>query len=162
MRVAEDLHLDVLGAGDVALEEDLGAAERGAGFALRFRAACLRVRRRCATTRMPRPPPPKLALIMSGKPIAWPRRSTSAGSAGRARCPGMVGTFACLREPLGRRLVAERFELIGRRPDERDARLCAGPREGRVLGQEAVAGMDRVDAVLLRDGDDRLDVQVRP
>ena len=66
VRVAEDLHFDVLGRGDVALEEDFGPAERRR----RLRAAPLRAW--CAsssalrTTRMPRPPPPKLALMISG------------------------------------------------------------------------------------------------
>ena len=66
VRVAEDLHFDVLGAGDVAFDEDFGRAERGAGFALRFFELAAAARRRSLTTRMPRPPPPKLALMMSG------------------------------------------------------------------------------------------------
>ena len=66
VRVAEDLHLDVLGARDVALEEHVGPAERGAGLALRLLELALRARRRSCTTRIPRPPPPKLALMMSG------------------------------------------------------------------------------------------------
>ena len=57
--VAEDLHLDVLGAADVALEEDRVVAERRAGFALRLFELAGELGRRCRTTRMPRPPPPK-------------------------------------------------------------------------------------------------------
>ncbi len=66
MRVAEDLHLDVLGARDVALEEHVGPAERRAGLALRLVELVLELVRAPGTTRMPRPPPPKLALIISG------------------------------------------------------------------------------------------------
>ena len=54
-------------------------------------------------------------------------------------------------------LVAELFERLDARADEDDARLVAGPREVRVLRQEAVARMDRVDPVLLGDGDDAVE-----
>ena len=64
--VAEDLHFDVLGPGDVALEEDFGPAEGGAGFALGFFELAGISSSGGRTTRMPRPPPPKLALMMSG------------------------------------------------------------------------------------------------
>ena len=65
MLVAEDLYLDMLGAGDVSLDEDFAPAERRAGFALRlFELGDQIVGAR--TTRIPRPPPPKLALMMIG------------------------------------------------------------------------------------------------
>ena len=66
VRVAEDLHLDVLGARDVALEEHVGPAERRRRFALRLCQPGLADRPGPCTTRIPRPPPPKLALIISG------------------------------------------------------------------------------------------------
>ncbi len=46
------------------------------------------------TIRMPRPPPPQLALTMSGKPTSSARRRASAGSGGRAPVAGMTGTPA--------------------------------------------------------------------
>ena len=44
--------------------------------------------------------------------------------------------------------------------DEDHACVVHGLREVRVLGQEAVAGMDRVRAALLRDLEDAIDTQV--
>ena len=79
---------------------------------------------------------------------------------GRGARPRRVRDSACsvpgnrrhagrVRQPLRGRLVAERFELLGRRADELDAGGLARARERGVLGQESVAGMDRVDALLL-------------
>ena len=50
--------------------------------------------------------------------------------------------------------------MLGRRADEGDAVVRARPGELGVLGKEAVPGVDRVDAVLLGDGDDGGDVQI--
>ena len=58
------------------------------------------------------------------------------------------------------RLVAEDAQHFGSRSDEAQARGGAGLGEVRVLGQEAVAGMDRVAAVLGRDRDDLIDVEI--
>ena len=57
-------------------------------------------------------------------------------------------------------LAAHERDGLGRRPDERQAGVAAGTRERRVLGQESVAGMDRVGAGSARDVEDRLDVEV--
>src|SRR3954453_2414584 len=48
----------------------------------------------------------------------------------------------------------------GGRADEDDARLFTGAREGRVLGEEAVAGVDRLGAGLLDHLEDLLDLEV--
>ena len=64
--VAEELHLDVAGALDELFEEDVGDAERGAGFALGLFDAPRRVALAAWATRMPRPPPPIDALTMTG------------------------------------------------------------------------------------------------
>ena len=58
-------------------------------------------------------------------------------------------------------LVAEEFQHLGPRADEGDARVGAGGCEVRVLGQEAVAGMDRVAVRIHRPPDDTFDVEVR-
>ena len=68
---------------------------------------------------------------------------------------GDGGHVRLLRQPLGGGLVAERFEQLRRRADERDAVVGARPGQVGVLGQEAVAGVDRVHPVLLGDGDER-------
>ena len=58
------------------------------------------------------------------------------------RHAGLVGHLP------GGDLVAELVEQLGPRADEGDAGRVAGPRELGVLGEEAVAGMDRVDLLL--------------
>ena len=60
---------------------------------------------------------------------------------------------------------AASFELRARiaeagRPDELDSRRLAGFRKRRLLGQESVAGMDRLSAAVVRDLDDALELQV--
>ena len=75
-------------------------------------------------------------------------------------CPGHRGDPARLRGPPRRRLVPHGLYRLRPRPDEGDPLLLAAPRERRVLGEEAVAGVDDVDAVGLGDGDDALDVEV--
>ena len=57
-------------------------------------------------------------------------------------------------------LVAGHLEHLGWRADERDAVRGRLLGELGVLGEEAVAGIDRVGARLLRDADDLVDVEV--
>ena len=52
------------------------------------------------------------------------------------------------------------FEDFGARSDEGDAGGHAGPRELGVLGEEAVTGVDGIDADFLGERDDARDVQV--
>ncbi len=67
-------------------------------------------------------------------------------------------------EPLGVAargdLVAPRAHRLGRRSDERDPALGADARELGVLGEKAVAGMDRVGGRDLRRADDGRHVEV--
>ena len=112
---------------------------------------------------MPRPPPPKLALIISG--IA------DALSAGRAIVrrigervlgAGTVGTPRRVASRLRRGLVAEHLEMLGRGTDETDAAASQARAKPGVLGEEAVARDEsHRRRCCARDGDDRLDVQVR-
>ena len=71
------------------------------------------------------------------------------------RQPGLAG------RRLGGDLVAHPLHDLGRRADEGDALRGAGLGEGRVLGEEAVARVDRVAAGDLGGGQDVRDVQVR-
>ena len=57
-------------------------------------------------------------------------------------------------------LVAPGAHRLGRRADEGDAALAADARELGVLGEEAVAGVDRVGGGDLGGADDRRDVEV--
>ena len=56
-------------------------------------------------------------------------------------------------------LRAHRLDRARRRADEHDARVLAGLRERRVLGEEAVAGMDRLGARALDHVEQLLDVR---
>ena len=64
--VGDHLDLDVPGAGDQALQEDHAAAEGALGLVAGALVRVARGRRRSATIRMPRPPPPAVALSISG------------------------------------------------------------------------------------------------
>jgi hypothetical protein len=64
------------------------------------------------------------------------------------------------RERARRVLEAERPDVIRRRSDERDARALAARRELGVLGQEAVAGVDRLGAGAVGRLQDPIGVQV--
>ena len=57
-------------------------------------------------------------------------------------------------------LRSHALDHVRGRADEDDARLLAGARERGVLGEEAVAGMDRVAPRLAGRGEDRLDGEV--
>ena len=65
-----------------------------------------------------------------------------------------------LRDVLGLGLVAEVLDRRRRRADPGQARVDDRLREAGVLGEEAVAGVHRVGAGLLGDGDDLRDVEV--
>jgi hypothetical protein len=122
--VAQDLHLDVLGARDVAFpERPPDCRTRG-----RLRPGPRPADRQVAgfmTTRMPRPPPPNAALMISGKPISLAIFSASARSSPASSVPAAPARrpFAPARAP---RFVAHQSQQLRPRPDERDARLRAG------------------------------------
>ena len=64
------------------------------------------------------------------------------------------------RQVAGGDFIAERAHDIGRRADEDDPRLRTRLGEFRVLGQEAVTGVDGIDSCVQRHADDGLDIQV--
>ena len=70
------------------------------------------------------------------------------------RCTDLLGDVP------GLDLVAQRVDRRGRRPDPDQSGVDHRGREARVLGQEAVAGMDRVGPAAPGDVDDLVDVQV--
>ena len=67
---------------------------------------------------------------------------------------------AFLRQAARGGLVAEQFQQVAPGADEGDAGALAGARQCGILGEEAVAGMDGVDALLLGQRDDAFDVEV--
>ena len=120
LAVAEDLHLDMAGVGDEALEIDAGVAEAGARGALhaveggsqrcrhRRRAACRCRRRRRWSSASP--------------DSRWsrPRRAPPRASGSRP-VPGSSGTPLGLGQFARRVLQAEGRDVLGRRADEGDA-----------------------------------------
>ena len=78
------------------------------------------------------------------------------GTAGQNRHLRAVGDFA------GRRFVAKLIEQLGSRADEDQPRLVTRPPQCRILGEKAVTGVDGVDPVGDRRGDDPVDIQIRP
>ena len=62
--------------------------------------------------------------------------------------------------PLGGSLVAHGGDGGGRRADEDQAGVLAGRGKGLVLGEEAVAGMDRIGARLVRGLEDAVDAEI--
>ena len=74
--------------------------------------------------------------------------------AGNDREPGL------LRQIPGGGLVAEQLEQLRARSDERDARARTGARQRGILGEESVAGVNRVDALLSRQRDDAIHVEI--
>ena len=135
--------------------------ERGAGRALGLVDGVLELLDSSIATRMPRPPPPIGALHddgvseFAGELLRIGAVGDGIAAAGQDRHLGEIGDLA------GRDLVAEVLEHADVRADENDAGIEARLREVRILREEAVAGMDRVDLVLLGDSDDARDVEVR-
>ena len=159
--VAEDLHLDVARFLDQALQQQVAVAEGGHGFGARRgqQFAQLRVVDVVAAAHA--------AAAAAGAGLDHQRRADAAGLGHqrvdvlrRARIARQAGHADALRQLLGRGLVAQRVDGLGRGPDEDDAGLAAGTREVGVLRQEAVARMHRTGAGALAGIDDQRDVQV--
>ena len=146
--VAQDLHLDVLGPRDVALEKDVGPAKRRRRFTARFSdlarqvlgpfdsadSAAAAAEARLDHQRVADPLRCRRDVVMLAEGLfgAWNRRHADG-----------------MREPPGGRLVAEGFELLDSRADEGDAGGFAGTRQADVLGEEPVARVDRIGAAAL-------------
>ncbi len=77
-----------------------------------------------------------------------------------SRVAGNAGHPRRGHQPLGPGLVAHRRDRLGRGADEGEARLPHRAGEFGVLGQKAVAGMDRLRAGLLRRAQDLFRVEI--
>ena len=110
--------------------------------------------------RMPLPPPPAEALIITGKPISSAILVASLASLITPRWPGTVETLALAASFLEFDLVAHRLDRLEFGPTKTMPRLLERAGEGRVLRQEAVAWMDRLGAGLLGRGNDLGDVEI--
>jgi hypothetical protein len=100
-------------------------------------------------TRMPRPPPPQLALSITGiADLVGHAGRTSSMSSGSTSVAGITGTPASMAA-LRATPCCRAAHGIGGRADEDDAGGVAGIDEFRAFGQEAVARMDGVGAAFL-------------
>ena len=138
--VGQQLHLDV----PRALTRRSSSSVSSPNAAAATRRAPARASARSSarsTTVMPFPPPPADGLTSSG----YPTRSAAAASIDDE--PGTGN-----RHPrgadvlLGADLVAHDLQGLDPGADEHDARRLARPRQVRVLGEEPVAGVDRIGA----------------
>jgi hypothetical protein len=158
--VAEDLDLDVFGSPDVAFEEDGIVAECrssfGPGFAQPRFEIFLAVNDAHAAAATP-----EGGLDDKGEADAVcgfeSERGIGDGVGGAWDC----GNARLFRDLSRRRLVSEELQQVGAGPDEGNAGAFAGLGQGRVLGQEAVPGMDRIDTLLGGQGNDVFDIEVR-
>ena len=159
VRVGEHLDLDVARVLEVALEVDAVVGEELLALAGGALEGLLEVvgRHRDAEALAA-----AAARRLAGDRVAdllglLARRLDVRGRLGRAGHDRHAGLGHDLARP---RLRAHRLDRLRRRADEDDAGLGAGAGEVGVLGEEAVAGMDRLGAGLLGGLDDLLDVQV--
>ena len=136
MLVGEQLDLDVMRALDVALAVDGVVAECGLRLALGGFRGLLELGRLADDAH-----PPAAA---SGRRLHDEREADLVRFAG-----GQHGYAGLLRDPLRLELVSTLAEGLGRRADEHEPGCLDGLGEVGVLGEEAVAGMDRSAPVAL-------------
>ena len=105
--------------------------------------------------RMPRPPPPADALMMTGNPT-WRAHSMASPSLARMPSePGRMGTPALLHGRAGLFLFAHQPGDFRRRADELDVAGLGNFGEVGIFRQQAVAGMNGVHIGDLRRADYR-------
>ena len=146
--VAHELDLDVPGPGDEALQVERAVAEgRGrlprAGRHRRIEVLGPRDR--------PHPPPttPGDGLHHHGRPLAERgQEGVRLVRRGRALGARQHGEAAAGGQRAGRHLVPQDGQRLRLRPDEDQAGVAAALGERRLLGEEAVAGMDGVAPLL--------------
>jgi hypothetical protein len=159
LHVRKHLHLDVPRTGEILLDEHPVIAERGGRFALR---------RSERVGKVPRLPdhPHALAAASRGRldqhrvadaiGFLLERRGILRGAviAGHQRHAGFFHQRLCAA------FRSHRLDRISRRTDEHHPGLPTSLRKLRVLGQEAVTGMDRLYAAFLRGLEDAVRAQI--
>src|ERR1700735_1652015 len=103
-------------------------------------------------TFMPRPPPPKAALIAIGTPYSLAKATTSSASFTGSGVPGTSGAWA--------RAAMWRAVSLGAGPDPEQAGVDPRLGEVGVLRQKAVAWVNRVGAGLLGSFQQLAEVEV--
>ena len=159
VRVGEDLDLDVLRVEDVLLDVDLAVAERGLGLA----ASALERGHEVlggvdATHPLAAAAGPRLHEHGEPGPLGELERDQRVLDRGLA--PRDQRNARVAHDLARLRLQAHRVDRLGAGPDEDDPGLGALAREAGVLGEEAVARVDRLSASGPRDLQDLLPHQV--
>jgi hypothetical protein len=137
VRVGQELDLDVPRAFQVALEEDRVVAEGGLGLAARCGQGVLEL--------VGTPDDPHPSAAAAGRRLDEQRVAELLG-----RALGHDGDAGLACDALRGQLVAAHAEGFRGRPDPRQSGGHDRLGEGRALGEEAVAGVDRVGAGLAR------------
>ena len=141
--VAQHLHLDVLGLDEEFLDKDILVAERLLRLALDLREIHADILRAVAAAHSAAAA--SSCCLEQHRVAEFLRECDRVVHIGqRARRAGDGGYAALVRDGLGGQLVAHLIEDLGRRADERDARLLAGAGKCCVFGQKAVSGVDRI------------------
>ena len=154
--IGEDLHLDMAGVPDVALEEEAVVAEGSGGLAAggfdgrgEVRGGLDEPHAEAATAATGLEHEGEADLAGGGEVIG-----------GGAFGAGEDGDAAGGGEVAGRHLVAQQGEGLGGGADEDEAGLRAGAGEVGALAEQPVAGMDGLAALIAGGGDDGGDVEV--
>ena len=162
--VAEELDLDVSRRTDLSLEVDGPVAERGGG---------LGGRRGQGRGQVGKPlDPPHPPASTAGRGLDDQRNADPLGlregrgdrirtlDADRVEGAGDGLDTGRMRESSSGELVADGLDGVSGRPDEDEADIGHGPREGGTLGEEAVAGVDGVAAGRQGRVDDAVDAEI--
>ncbi len=160
VRIGKDLHFDVLGPRDVALEKHLGLTEGGRCLAHRLgnlldeffgRRGHANAATAAAKTRFDHERKSKL--------LPERRHVVTLADRGLGARHGRH-TYRLRQLPRGD-LVAKGLEVTSGGTDEADACLFARSRQSRVLGEKPVARVNGISAAAGRDGHDLIDVEIR-
>ena len=160
--VADDLHLDVAGVADQALDIDAVAAEGRHRLGLAARIGLLQLVGVVDDAHA--------AAAAAGDRLDHDGAAGAQGfqegpclfQAGRPAGALDDGHAALFCQRLGLRLVAEQVERFRRRPDKDDAFLDAAPGERGILAEETIARMHGVASGRLGGRYHRLDIEIGP
>ena len=159
LAVAHDLHLDVACTVDQPFGIECAIAEGGLGLHratleslgdLGVLAHGPHAAPAAAGNRLDHDP----CTGMLGEERFYTGKVSRALGAGQQRRPGLGGMGPSLH------LIAKQVELLGSRSHEDQPRFGTGTGKDRILGQEAVAGMNRIAARGLCHGDHAPDVEI--
>ncbi len=112
------------------------------------------------TIRIPRPPPPAAALMITGNPIFFAEYLCLVSGFDRIRAAGQNRNAGRGHRPSCLDLIAHHADHIRSRPDEFDVAVFADLGEGLGFGKKAISRMDGVDVSDLGRTDDRGNIQI--